>query len=38
MIAILFAVVCFAFVAVPCVIYFVPFMLMDIYKNWRDKR
>lgn len=35
--AIVFAVVCFAVIAPLVMAYTVPFMLGDIYKNWRNK-
>ena len=34
MVEIIFAVVCFAVVGIGCALYFIPFMIMDIVKNW----
>jgi hypothetical protein len=38
MVEIIFAVVCFAVVGIGCALYFVPFMIMDIVKNYFAKR
>jgi len=38
MVEILFAVFCFAVVGTGCALYFIPFMIADIVKNWISKR